>query len=231
MQIAYEAHHSATQALTNWPVVLAIVAIVVAVAAGALGVWAARRYGNRRGKILLTWEYTPLMPSIPEDASGKLRVTYNDAPVTEPHLVLLRLQNVGSKDLTSGDFNEKQSLPVNLNCRVEGLLTSNRPQHVRAVQIEAPAPKGLIEIAPLLLKRRQVLAVTAIVSGRPRIEVEPDSEPLINVDIIDKRSFDSETARSLAKFAVRVLLGSTPVLGGSVLSAWDGLNAALRPDD
>src|SRR3712207_4896455 len=82
---------------------LALGALVVALLALPLTIWATRRWGERRSRLLFTYRSVPLLP---RGDRQLLKVTYRDLDVPEPHLVTLRLRNVGPKDIASGHFDQ-----------------------------------------------------------------------------------------------------------------------------
>lgn len=75
-----------------------VVGGVLTIGAIAFGIWAARRWGTRRGKLLLAYNVTALMPS--GEPHKDLGFTYKGFPLRDPQLVTLRLKNVGPHDIT-----------------------------------------------------------------------------------------------------------------------------------
>jgi len=93
---------------------------VIGIAAICCGIWAARRWGTRRGKLLLAFSVTDLMPS--EAPHEDLGFTYKGLPVRDPQLVKLRLKNVGPHDITRDKFDQDKPLFVGLDATFMGLL-------------------------------------------------------------------------------------------------------------
>lgn len=190
---------------------LSIAGIIVAVVAIFAGIWAVRHWGVRRRRVLLTCTSTRLIPNLPLRESDTLKVTFRDFPVDNPHLLLLRLQNIGPIDLTSDDFDAKRSIVFTLNCMLYGIISTSHPEATASTSLGSD---GAIELMPMLLKRKEAWEVTAIVSGNPRLDTDI---PLANTDVLDKRSFDAEVARSFFATLIRATAPLTP--GGSVIVA------------
>ena len=196
---------------------LTITAIVIAVIAAIVGVWAVRRWGVRRRKVLLTHESTQLIPQLSLAPKDELKITFRNLPIDDPYLLQLRLQNIGSLDVTSSDFDAGQQIVLKTNCRLYGLLSTSHPE---STSTTARGSYGAIAISPLLLKRKEEWEATAIVSGKPLVK---SFFPLINTDVLDKRAFDAKVARSFLVAVLRVLGSVTP--GGSVVV--DAVDALL----
>lgn len=114
---------------------IAIAGVIV----GAIGigatVLAARRWGNRRRKILFAWEQVPLLAAGADH--GLLEVTYRDIPVENPHLVTVRVANVGASDVASDHFDAGLPLIVHLNCTMYGVTRTTHPQYTAGGAIGA----------------------------------------------------------------------------------------------
>jgi hypothetical protein len=200
---------------------LTIIAIAVAVIAAIASAWAVRRWGVRRRKVLLTHESAQLIPRLPVAANSALKVTFQDFPIDDPYLLQLRLQNIGSLDVTSSDFDAGQHIILKTNCKLYGLISTSHPESTITTALGSD---GAIEISPLLLKRKEEWEAPAIVSGRPRIE---SKVPLANTDVLDRRVFDAKVAQSLL---VRILRAVGPVTpGGGVI--WAAIEALVFDQD
>lgn len=92
-----------TLGVSEW---LAIGGIIVGLGA----IIGARRWGNRRNKLLFTWEVLQLV-SQGSRARG-LVVSYNDEKVSDPRLVQVTLKNLGPSDIKSEDFDSMNDLEV-----------------------------------------------------------------------------------------------------------------------
>jgi hypothetical protein len=189
--------------------VLGIIAIVVAVIAILVGVLAARRWGTKKRRLLVTYSASPLIPSLPSEAHETVQVTYKDIPVENPHLLEISIQNIGPVDVTTDDFDARRHAVFKLNCKIYGLVSSTRPGFTSCSPVGS---EGLIEISPLLLKCKESCEITAITSGMP--DVEPDF-PLINTEIVDRPTLAAELTHSVIG---QVLLAVTAALPGGQLA-------------
>ena len=194
---------------------LAIAGIVVAVIAIAVGIWAARRYGNRRGVMLFTCYSTQLIPDLPFSAKDLLKVEYRDIPVHDPHLLNLRLQNVGPRDIASSNFDAGRPVTIKTNSKFYGFVTLSHPKQTVG---RAIGSDGEIDIMPMLLKRAEVWEASAIISGAPNVEIDA---PLIDVNVLDRKTFDAKVARSLFISILRAVAAG--VGGGIALAVADGI--------
>ena len=183
---------------------LTILAIIVAVIAIPVGVWAVRRWGNRRGQVLFAYRSTALMPDLPLPMKEMLKVEFRDLPVKDPHLLSLQLQNVGPRDVASGNFDAARPIRIKMNSPFYGILSCSYP---RPTIISSPGSDGVIDIGPMLLKRGEVWHFSAIVSGKPEVGADI---PLVDVDVLDRRTFDAKLARSSLRSFVRLI---SPLFG------------------
>jgi hypothetical protein len=187
---------------------LTIAGIVIAVIAIAVGIWAARRYGNRPGVVLFTYASTQLIPDLPFSAKDLLKVEYRDLPVHDPHLLSLRFQNVGSRDIASSNFDAGRPVTIKTNCQFYGFVTVSHPNQTVG---RAIGSDGEIDIMPTLLKRAEVLEISAIISGAPKVEIDA---PLIDVNVLDRKTFDAKVARNIF---VSIMRASAAVVGGGIV--------------
>jgi hypothetical protein len=173
-------------------IILGVIGIVVTIAA-------ARRWGNRRRKLLFSFESAPLLPPGPNN--GLLEITYHGFPVEDPHLVTVRLQNIGPLDIPSGQFDAESPLTINLNCKMFG-VTSNRS----GARVVAPAigGDGFLQIGPQMLHRGEEWVVEAVVQG----DAEPTLDsPLIDTDIVEGPSMLEQVAEQLAGITLTLPFG------------------------
>lgn len=163
--------------------ILTVVGIVVGIIAIVVGALAARRWGARRGKVFFEFSSTGL---IPEDQVGPgklLKVTFRDFEVNDPHLVTLRLRNVGPSDVSSSHFDAGKPVVISLNCTMFGVTSTSHPD---STMTTAVGGEGVVELRPCLLVRGEEWLVTAVVGGKPNPKL---TSPLIDTDIVDVPSF------------------------------------------
>ena len=192
---------------------LGLAALIVAIVAVPITIWAIRRWGNRRRRVLITYEFTPLFPNVPSEARNHLKVTYNDIAVDDPYLIRVRLQNIGPADIASDYFDARSHIVVKLNCKLYGLINATHPESTSSITADS---NGSIELAPILLKRHESWIAEAIVSGIP---TPVPIVPLIDTDILDKGSYDTEVGNSFFMRAVYAVGKATPGLAGSVVAS------------
>ena len=124
---------------------LTVAGIAVALVAILVGVWAVRRWGVRRRRVLFTYASSALIPDLPPVLNDALKITFHDLPVANPHVLLLEIQNVGPLDVVSDDFDAKRKIAFKLNCTFYGLITTSHPQFTTSSAIGSD---GVIEISP-----------------------------------------------------------------------------------
>jgi hypothetical protein len=154
---------------------LTIILVILAVVTIITSAWAVRRWGNRRRRVLITFESTRLIPDLPLD--DRLEVSYRTFPVKDPRLVRVRVQNIGPVDVSSDDFDSRRTIAFRTNCQFYGLVASSHPQYT--ISSALGVDNGVVEMRPMLLKRNEMWEVSAIVSGEPHIEY--GSPPLLTL--------------------------------------------------
>ncbi len=171
---------------------------IVGVAIGILGiiaaVWAARKWGSRRGRLAIEIESSPLIPAPSEGAlrPDLLKVTYLDIEVDDPHLVTIRLANVGSADIASVDFDGGRPIVVNLGSKMYGPTASTYPGRLTTPAI---GDEGWIQFQPTLLPKNGEWRVEAVVGGVPSPTWRSH---LVNADTVPGQSQTSEIAGRVA---------------------------------
>jgi hypothetical protein len=172
---------------------LGVIAILVAIVAIIVGVLAARRWGNRRNRVVLDVHASPLIVRASSMRPGLLKVTFRDIEVENPHFVTIRLTNVGPHDLASGAFDSGRPLVIRLNCTMYGLTASSHPD---VTGTGAVGSEAYVELAPVLLRTGEEWSVEAVVGGGPTPEL---SSWLIDTDVVEGSVYRAALASSLAK--------------------------------
>jgi hypothetical protein len=201
---------------------IAVISVIVAVLAIVASVWAARRYGTRRRKLLFEWSAAPLIPETRGDASPRLVVTYRDFEVKDPYLLTLRLVNVGPSDVATSHFDGGRDLVIELGCTLFGLLGSPGGDGNLTTVTTAVGSDGPISLRPGLFRQGSAWSVDVVVSGRPDPRV---NSPLIDTDVVDPPTYRKQLARSLATVAADAALSTLPS-GRAVRST---VSASLDP--
>lgn len=199
--------------LSDW---LAVAAIGVAVIAIPATMWATRRWGNERQRLVFGFESIPLLERWPRNTRNQVRIIFADHEIHDPHLLMISLHNIGPADISSDHFDRGRNIYINLtNCEVFLLMSSTHPDDT----LIFPGDRGQVGLHPILLKRKDSWRVEVIVAGSP---IPVPEFPLIDTDILDRATINANLARS---FALRVLRVIGPVIpgAGAILSAIDAL--------
>lgn len=178
---------------------IGLIGVIVAVLVGVAAILATRRWGNRRNKLMFTWESVPMLPV--ESAGGLLQVTYRDFPIPEPHLVTVRMINVGPNDVATKHFDGGASLRIELNCTMFGLLRSSHPAKTASRSIGSDA---VVELRPSLLRKGDEWRVDIVVGNRPDPKVKSS---LIDTDITEGRSSIESAIELLSGLTISLPFG------------------------
>jgi hypothetical protein len=184
--------------MSDW---VGVAALIVAVIAVPITVWATRQWGNRRAKIEFYVDSVSLMPA--NARAGLLEITYRDIPVQDPHLVTIGLRNTGPRDVTAAMFHDGEAISLTFNQTFYGLtqVKGNVKAHSRA--IGTPAAESAINLQPALLKRGDEWSVSAVLSGP--VEVKVDA-PLVDTDVKQVERSEEDRMRRLAAILVPILI-------------------------
>lgn len=177
---------------------IALAALAVAIVGVGATIFATRRWGNRRRRILFAWEAAPLL--LIGGDRDLLQVTYRDIPVEDPHLVTVRVANIGPSDIASRHFDADRPLVIRLNCTMYGLTRNSHPKDTIS---EAAGAEGIIQLRPLLLRRGEEWVFEAVVKGEPSPLMV---SPIIDADIIEGPSAAKQLVELLADVAVSITL-------------------------
>lgn len=158
----------AAMGIAEWLSAIALLGIPVSV-------WATRRYGSRRARLIFEYSSVPLLPDA--DPHGLLEVTYRDFPVKDAHLVSASLTNSGSRDITSAMFDASRPLVLSVEGMFYGATVVAGPQ----VILPAIGSTGAaVRFGPALLKRGERWSISAVVSGGGSVVLD---SPLIDTDV------------------------------------------------
>jgi len=157
---------------------LGLSALVVTIVAIPIAVVATRRWGNRRA--VLTWA-TEAVSLIPDEGGDNLEVTYRDFPVKDPVLVTVALANKGPRDISSEMFDNGRPIHVHLAVPFYGVTkVQGNAKVLMSPALGAKAEEAVLTLSPFLIKRREGLVFSAIVSGQPTVRIEA---PLVDTDV------------------------------------------------
>ena len=113
---------------------------------------------------------TPVVTSLlsahpPHSADGDIQVTFKGQPLTDPHLVTFRLQNISGKDFLNKDFNADKPLVIMLGTPFAALISEPAEMPCDKIVIE----NSKISIGPCFLKKGFVLLLEFITEGPPYV--------------------------------------------------------------
>lgn len=90
---------------------IAVLALAVAVVAIPVTVWATRRWGNRRGRLIVGWESVRMVTGT--SVKG-VEVRLDGKEIEDPHLVTVDLYNAGPNDISRSSFDGARPLQAAL---------------------------------------------------------------------------------------------------------------------
>ncbi|MEU3901655.1 hypothetical protein [Streptomyces sp. NPDC045251] len=168
------------------------ITIIVSIALGVLGALTTLRSSNPKRKV--DWwvqSNTPLF-SLPQDAP--LGVTLGSRPLLMPRIIKLVIANPGRHDITAAMFHGGEAIRFDLGWEISVaaiLEVATSPAGSAVPQVEASSvnvaadgiqgDRGMIDVKPSLLRRGQVVTVTALVEGQES-PVRCARFPLVDVD-------------------------------------------------
>ncbi|MFF2842517.1 hypothetical protein [Paenarthrobacter sp. NPDC057981] len=133
------------------------------------------KYGNRRRKLLFTWEAVQLMPDNGV-ANGGLEVSYEGTPVQDPYLVKVTIKNLGPSDISTRHFDSGQMLKVMFPAGYVSTMDTD----VAATPTIRLGP-DFLGIPPLLLKRGAAINLDVLVDGPTTPNLD---SPIVDTDIV-----------------------------------------------
>jgi hypothetical protein len=187
---------------------LSLAGLIVAVVGVPTAVLATRRWGTRRARLQFGWDVTPLLLVARLDEHDQIKITYRGRPVDNPHLLTVRLANVGPVDITRAHFDGGENVAVKLNCVMYGLTKTTHPDHTDTT---VAGRAGQILLTPLLLKRSEEWIIEAIVSGWPQPELHC---PLTDTDVTHGKADNFDGFLGSLRFQVKGTLFGPEAVGG-----------------
>lgn len=185
---------------------------------GALITWYfSWKYGNRRRKLLFTWDSVQLMPHN-GPASGALEVFYEGTPVKDPYLLSITLKNLGPSDIGLAHYNG------HLRLNIPGGLVALMDTEMGAAGAVLVDPEYL-EFEPVMLARNSTINVDVLVDGPRTPELV---SKILDTDVVatDPKLLAAELLES-KPFMLSMTAGSLGI-GMSVGSAARQIAKQLR---
>jgi hypothetical protein len=143
--------------------------------------------GTRRRRLrYATPTVTPLLGTAPGLERSDLKITYDDQDLHDPHFLTIRLENPGSRDIRSTDFDKGKPLIFDVNARVVTVLSSSEPLQDLGVE----SADRRLYLGPTLIKGHQVIRIDLLVDGpKPLLTCE---DSLIDVTVQEQKRDDVE---------------------------------------
>lgn len=186
----------------NWAGLLTIVGIIFTV-------WGARQWGTRTRKLQVLQDATRLL--VGGDLQEELVVTYKGVPVVDPHLVTLRLRNIGPRDITRAEnFDGEKPLLFALHGDFYGLVEvgsndGTEPTFFTAADSSSNGYGDVLGFRPAHIPKGTQWVVKFIASGPSYLERRG---PLVETKIIDGET----TSRAFARLLMVIWGGLIPGL-------------------
>jgi hypothetical protein len=176
----------------NW------MAILLAAAGIGGSIFAAWKWGKRQGKLVFTATATPILAIrdiyAQHGLEGKVVLSVGGTPLDDPHVLRLRLENVGHHDISSDHFDSGKPIAICLGAtqftaNMRARLGSHQDKvHSFRMQISmSSGPDGQkqdsiswVDVHPHLIKRRGFWETEILMSGEPNITL---TDSIIDTDI------------------------------------------------
>jgi hypothetical protein len=133
---------------------------------------------NRRRVLVYS---TPVVESLLSSSAshidkGDIQVTFKGQPLTNPHLVTLRVESRSRKNIANRDFNADEPLVIRLGTSFSAPVSEPTKVLVDKLSIQ----NSDISIGPCLIRKGTVARLRFVTEGPPRIS---DKNPLIDIDV------------------------------------------------
>lgn len=173
------------------------------------------KYGNRRRKLMFTWEAVQLMPH-KDAAVGPLEVTYEGVRVADPYLLKIVLKNIGAADIASSHFDQDEPLRVRFP---EGFVAILDTDMGAATVIGIDSDH--VSIPPLLLARGDAITIDALIDGHavPTVVSKIVDTDIVTVDSKAIVLSALQETTTVASHFVRVPLVESMAVGALKLFA------------
>jgi hypothetical protein len=201
-------------------------AVVASILVGVI-IW---RLGLLRRVITYSAEVTPLLARrLPQSASAKLSVFYDNQEITQPHLAILRVICKGRGDISSADFDRGRPLVIDIGARI--ITTVNVAEDQSRIDVRNLAADGSkLRVGPCVIRPGPVFKMDLITDGPPSVTCQGNDNPLVNVRVREGEPRETSAgARVLAVAGTVALFGfglaaarSTRKVGG----AWGQVDPA-----
>lgn len=183
---------------------LGLASLIIALVVGAGAVLAARKWGTRRGRLLVGYSSTSLL--VDQSSTDQIKVTFQNIPIDKPHLVSLLIRNIGSRDITREQFDGGSPLIIGLDCTLFGIVqckSSDGTPPITVLDLTVPRVDA-VGFEPALIPRGTEWTVDCIVSGVPTPKV---LGRLVDVDIAEGRTTSNLILAGIGKGILSATVG------------------------
>jgi hypothetical protein len=180
---------------TLWVAVAAIVAVIT------LAVEIIRWWLSSRRPVLLY--STPVVTSLlsahaPQIAEGDLKVTFKGQPLTDPHLVTVRVESRSRKDIGNRDFNADKPLVIRLGTSFAAPVSEPTKVLVDKLHID----NSDISIGPCRIRRGLVALLEFVTEGPPHTS---HKDELLGIDVRpDNEDYRQQLRRGLVRVRINI---------------------------
>jgi hypothetical protein len=132
---------------------------------GTLTLWVTYAVGNAGRRLIYSLPTeAPLIVAV-RGVRSEVEIRHGGRVLVHPHLLVIRLQAKGRKDIRSSDFDQGKPLRLDVKVPVVALLKVNmKPRNVTPPDVRVTAT-GL-EIDPVLIRKRQTMSFNVLVEGQ-----------------------------------------------------------------
>lgn len=125
------------------------------------------RFGTPRGLLEYSMPVAEaVVGRLPQLSPGDIRVIVGKNVAENPHLVTVRLENNGNRDIRAIDFDQARPLILKLSAPILAVLSASAGSE-RFFSVKEDA--GEIDVPPALIRRGWTLSVTVLTEGRPSL--------------------------------------------------------------
>lgn len=190
---------------------IAALALVVALVGIPVSVWATRRWGNRRGRLIVGWDSVRMVTGT---SFKGVEVRLDGKVIKDPHLVTIALRNAGPNDISRNSFDGALPLRATLHgAQSIDLIVPSDDELPYALADDG----STLLIGPGHVPTKAKKSATLITEGEP---TSIDFGDLIDVDVTCAPGTDLATY-SVASLALTVL--------AEALSPWLPRGSLTRP--
>jgi hypothetical protein len=181
MTVLATGHFYSSPAFLGWAAVLVAIVTLMVIAA---------QFVTASSTRALTYSLISDTALLSEDAREKagpdMRITLGDDVLDNPHVVSIRIEYKGKRDIRSSDFEGRMPLIMEVNAPILKRLNAGADADVMPGMLVEPGAMA-VTIGPGLIKRGQVISIDLLTAGRVRLRC---LSPLADVTIREAQAGD-----------------------------------------